>query len=368
MRHLLFVVLLLLQCTCYAQKGVKPINIELNELKYLFLKFPSEINYADMGSYDLKAEKCPGRILKLKAVKSGFAKTNLSVVTTDGKYYSFIVEYNSNPSFIAVDMTNVTESITSKDIIPSTDIEVSDIHTTHIIMPTKVADIALGSGEVISEKAEEIDNIVKVKSVVKEESKFKETSITVVTADARIYPMNVRYAKNPKEMSISFSDASNALFRDMNVDDGNMRKVAEWIISKGRYINDLGVMENKMTFQLCSVFTDQEIVAIYLQAKNNSKIDYPIDFVKAYIGDKNPDRVASQDAELYPIYTYYSDNDNVIRGKESMDIVFFFKKFTLLKDRILFFELYEENGGRNLRFAAPDKVLLKAEVMERIRK
>lgn len=365
MRHLLFFVLLFLQCVCYAQKGVRPINIELNELKYLFVKFPSEINYADMGTYDLKAEKCHGRILKIRAQKPDFSKTNLSVVTTDGKYYSFKVGYNAKPSFIAVDMANVTDSITSKDIIPSTDIEISDLHTTHIILPVKVADIALGSNEVISEKAEEIDNIVKVKSVVHDQNKFKETSITIVTSDGNIYPMNVNYAKDPKEMSILFSDGGKALFRDMNVDDGNMRKIAEWIISKGQYINDIGTQENKMTFQLCSVFTDQEIVSIYLRAKNNSKIDYPIDFVKAYIGDRYPTRVANQDVELYPIYTYYSDNNNVIHGKESMDIVFFFKKFTLLKDRILFFEMYEENGGRNLRFTAPDKVLINAEVMEK---
>lgn len=365
MKHLLFVVFLFIQCVCYAQKGVKPIRVEMNDMKCLFIKFPTDINYADMGTYDLKAEKCQGKILKMRALKADFTKTNLSVVTTDGKYYSFMVEYNANPSFIAVDMANVKDSITSTDMIASTDIEISDQHTTHIILPAKVADIALGSNEVISEKAEKIDNIVKVKSVVHDKNQFKETSITVVTSDGNIFPMNVGYAKEPKEMSILFSDGRNALFRDMNVDDGNMRKIAEWIVSKGQYINDLGVMESKMLFQLCSVFTDQDVVALYLRAKNNSKIDYKIDFVKAYIGDKHPDRVVSQDVELYPIYTYLSDNDNVIHGKEEMNIVFFFKKFTLLKDRILFFELYEENGGRNLTFSAPDKVLINAEVMEK---
>ncbi len=369
MRRIIFFILLIVQCVCYAQKGVRPISIEMNELKYLFIKFPCEINYADMGSYDLKAEKCLGKILKIRAVKPDFSKTNLSVVTIDGKYYSFIVEYSTKPSFIAVDMTNVAGSIASKDIIPSTNIEISDIHTTHIILPTKVSDITLGSNEVISEKAEEIDNIVKVKSVIRDQSKFKETSITVVTADGKIFPMTVGYAKNPKDMSISFVDGSNALFNDMNVDDGNMRRISEWIISKGQYINDLGIQDSKMTYQLCSVFTDQDILAFYLHVKNNSKIDYPIDFVKAYIGDgKGAKHLVSQDEELYPIYTYYSDNDNVIHGKEGMDIVFFFKKFTMPKYRALYFELYEENGGRNMKFSAPNKVIINAEVMERIKK
>ena len=349
-----------------AQNKIRPINLQLNDNKYLFIKFPAEVNYADMGSYDLTAKKCLDRIIKLKATTPRFEKTNFSVVTTDGKYYSFIVEYNSKPSYIAVDMANVKDSITSTDIIPSTEIEVSDIHTTHVILPTKVADIALGHEEVISEKADPTDNIVKVKSVVDKKENFTETSITVVSIDGNIYPMTVGYAKNPKEMSISFSDGGNALFNDMNVDDDKMRKLSEWIIQKGQYINDLGIEENKMMFLLSSVFTDQDIIAFHLYAKNKSKIDYPIDFVKAHIADKKTGkRYLTQEEELYPFYSYYSDDGNVIHGKDDIDIVFFYKKFTIPKEKILYFELYEENGGRNLRFNAPYKTIINAEVMEK---
>lgn len=363
---LFFVVFSFCISSTKAQNKIRPINLQLNDNKYLFIKFPAEVNYADMGSYDLTAKKCLDRIIKLKATTPRFEKTNFSVVTTDGKYYSFIVEYNSKPSYIAVDMANVKDSITSTDIIPSTEIEVSDIHTTHVILPTKVADIALGHEEVISEKADPTDNIVKVKSVVNKKENFTETSITVVSIDGNIYPMTVGYAKNPKEMSISFSNEGNALFNDMNVDDDKMRKLSEWIIQKGQYINDLGIEENKMMFLLSSVFTDQDIIAFHLYAKNKSKIDYPIDFVKAHIADKKTGkRYLTQEEELYPFYSYYSDDGNVIHGKDDIDIVFFYKKFTISKEKILYFELYEENGGRNLRFNAPYKTIINAEVMEK---
>ena len=363
---LFFVVFSFCISSTKAQNNIRPINLQLNDNKYLFIKFPAEINYADMGSYDLTAKKCLNKILKLKATTPHFDKTNLSVVTTDGKYYSFIVEYYSKPSYSAGDMANVKDSIMSTDIIPSTEIEVSDIHTTHVILPTKVADIALGHEEVISEKADPTDNIVKVKSVVDKKENFTETSITVVSIDGNIYPMTVGYAKNPKEMSISFSDGGNALFNDMNVDDDKMRKLSEWIIQKGQYINDLGIEENKMMFLLSSVFTDQDIIAFHLYAKNKSKIDYPIDFVKAHIADKKTGkRYLTQEEELYPFYSYYSGDGNVIHGKDDIDIVFFYKKFTISKEKILYFELYEENGGRNLRFNAPYKTIINAEVMEK---
>ena len=52
---------------CLAQNGIKPIRFVMNDRKYMFLQFPSEIRYADMGSQDLTAEKCQNTVLKLKA-------------------------------------------------------------------------------------------------------------------------------------------------------------------------------------------------------------------------------------------------------------------------------------------------------------
>lgn len=363
-RLLCFVMLLGVIARANAQNNIVPLKLQLNDKKYLFVKFPSEVKYADLGSGKISATRVNDNIIKVKATGKDIEKSNISVVTTDGRYYSFVVEYNSNPSILALDMTNVQDSITSKNIIPSSHIEVSDIHTTHLILPTKVLEIAIGNEYVISEKAETIDNIVKVKSIVSDGKYFQETSITIVTINGDIYPMTVGYAKNPKEMSISFSERSNALFYDANDDTDNMKMMSAAIIEKGQYINDLGIEKDKMVFQLCSVFTNQDIIAFYLHAQNNSKIDYTIDFVKAYIADKKGEKYTiTQEEELFPIYTYFSNDEKVIHGKDRIDIVFFYKKFTITDKRILNFELYEENGGRNLKFSAPNKTIINAKVM-----
>lgn len=367
LRKYIFTLILSFGAICHAYSGINPIRIDMNDAQYLFLKFPTEIKYADMGSADLSAGKVLQKILKIKANHPFFEKTNLSVVTTDGKYYSFSVQYNATPSYIAIKMDNVKDSITASDLIPATHIEVSDINTTHIILPTKVADIALGHPEIISEKAEGIDNIVKLKSVVGETEKFQQTSITVVSEKGDVYPMVVDYAQNPTNMSILFTEDGNALFRGVNVNDESMREMAEWIVSKGQEINDLGVTGNKMLFQLSSVYTDQDIIAFYLHAINSSKIDYAIDFVKAYIKDiKKSRNTVVQEDEQFPIYAYYSQEDKVIHGKEDIDIVLFFKKFTLPKTRMLYFEMFEENGGRHLKFTAPNKTIINAEVMQKL--
>lgn len=367
-RYWIAILLLLVAHLELFAEGVRPVRVEMNDRKYFFFQFPSEIKYADMGSADLKAEKCLyGNVLKLKAEIPYFEKTNLSVVTTDGKYYSFIVEYDPNPPYLALDMAGLKDSIRMSDVIPSVHIEVSDLNTTHLIFPSKVGDISIGYDNVISEKAEDIDNIVKVKSVLGEQDEFFQTSLTVVTVDGKIYPMVVDYKKNPQRLSYSFAKSDNALFRGVNVNDENMRRMSEWVIAQGQEINDLGAEGNKMMFQLTSVFTDQDIIAFHLYAKNSSRIDYAIDFVKAYIRDKKiTKKTAVQEQEIYPIYVFYSEKDKVVKGKEGIDIVMFYKKFTIPQKRMLYFELFEDNGGRHIKFTAPNKVIIKAKVMDKI--
>ncbi len=362
-----FVTLFVFITGANAQNSISPVKLQLNDLKYLFVKFPSDVKYADMGSAEISAEKVKDNIIKLKATEPAFEKTNLSVVTTDGKYHSFELEYSPMPDYIAVDMENLKERVNDKDIIPATRIEVSDLNTSHFIFPSKVADISLGSEFVISEKADQIDNLVKVKSTAETANDFMQTSITVVTENGTIYPMIADFNKYPEKMSITFdTQKSNAMFQGVNVNDNEMESMAKWIIDQGLKIVDVGINDFKMTFQLCSIFTDQDIIAFHLQMINDSRIDYGIDFVKAYIQDKKISKMtAMQEDEIVPIYVYYSDKDKTIHGKEKYHMVLFYKKFTIPEKRCLYFEMFEQNGGRHTKFSASQKNIIKAEVIEK---
>lgn len=366
---LVLALLIIIVCatSACAQSNIKPISLKMNDIKYLLLDFPAEIKYADLGSEDVVAEKSVhGNILKIKAGIPYFEKTNISVVTTDGKYHSFVVEYDANPKYLAIRMKEVKDSISSRDIIKSTHIEVSDMKTSHLIFPGKVDEICLGSDNIISEKAERIDNIVKLKSTTDNVDEFLQTSITIVTEDGKIYPMTVDYNKSPNQMSISFGDQKNkAFFRGVNVNDESMEQMAKWILEQGMKINSIGSQDFKMTFQLNSIYTDQDIIAFNLHIINNSRIDYGIDFVKAYIRDKKiSKKTAMQEDEINPIYAYYTDQEKVIHGKGDYNVVLFYKKFTIPEKRILFFELFEANGGRHIKFSAPNRSIIKAEVIE----
>jgi conjugative transposon TraN protein len=58
----------------------------------------------DRGSADVLAQKAKGveNILLVKAGRQNFSETNLSVITADGKLYSFILDYINNPTAINI--------------------------------------------------------------------------------------------------------------------------------------------------------------------------------------------------------------------------------------------------------------------------
>lgn len=58
--------------------------------------FPFAIKSVDKGSPEILVQKAKGleNILQVKAAQKGFFQTNLTVVTADGKLYSFVLDYN----------------------------------------------------------------------------------------------------------------------------------------------------------------------------------------------------------------------------------------------------------------------------------
>jgi conjugative transposon TraN protein len=60
------------------------------------LVFPFAIKSVDKGSPDILVQKAKGieNILQVKAAQKGFFQTNLTVITADGKLYSFVLDYN----------------------------------------------------------------------------------------------------------------------------------------------------------------------------------------------------------------------------------------------------------------------------------
>lgn len=89
---------------------IKPYFLPITFYKTTNLVFPYAIKSVDRGSRDILAQKAKGveNILQVKAGKLGFDQTNLTVITADGKLYSYILNYTDTPSVLNIRFANTT--------------------------------------------------------------------------------------------------------------------------------------------------------------------------------------------------------------------------------------------------------------------
>jgi conjugative transposon TraN protein len=111
---LFFLCLLLLQWQAYAQRAAQPL-LELSARQTTSLVFPYPILSVDRGSGDILAQvpEQTANVLQVKGARENFPGTNLTVITTDGKLYSFPVRYVSAPSATLISLEAVTAVKTS---------------------------------------------------------------------------------------------------------------------------------------------------------------------------------------------------------------------------------------------------------------
>lgn len=85
---------------------VKSYFVELPFNKTVSIIFPAPVRSVDLGSRDIIADKASDveNVLKVKAAKIGFNETNFSVITTDGKFWSFVANYAEFPMVLALNL------------------------------------------------------------------------------------------------------------------------------------------------------------------------------------------------------------------------------------------------------------------------
>jgi conjugative transposon TraN protein len=92
-------VVLLSGISGFSQTTIPSYSVSITFQKTTNIIFPYRIQKADIGSADVIGHKdlLLPNVLFLKANRKGFVPTNLSVYTSDGKLYSFLVQYKENP-------------------------------------------------------------------------------------------------------------------------------------------------------------------------------------------------------------------------------------------------------------------------------
>jgi len=273
----------------------------------------------------------------------------------------------------------LTKKLTFDRMIPPHGLEVTYDKTVHIIFPSSVRYVDLGSPNLIAGKADGAENVIRVKATVK--NFHQETNLSVITEDGSFYTFNVKYADEPLILNVEMTDFihdGEEVNRPNNAMEiylkelGSESPMLVHMIMKSIYKNDkravkhIGCKRFGIQYLLKGIYTHNGLLYFHTQIKNSSNVPFDVDFITFKIVDKKVvKRTAIQEQVLFPLRAYnYAVS---IAGKKDECTVFTMDKFTIPDDKQLVIELNEKNGGRHQSFTIENEDLVRAKVIDELR-
>jgi conjugative transposon TraN protein len=273
----------------------------------------------------------------------------------------------------------MTRKVMYDRMIPSYGVEVTFDKTVHIIFPSTVKYIDLGSANIIAGIADGSENVVRVKAVVK--GFETETNFSVITEDGSFYTFNVKYADEPQKLNVemkNFIHDGEAVNRPNNAMDiyltelGNQSPKLVQLIMKSIYQEDkrtlkhIGCKRFGIQYQLKGIYTYDGMLYFHTQIKNSSNVPFDVDFIRWKIVDKKVlKRTAIQETVIEPLRAYHFVTQ--IAGKSGERTVLVMSKFTIPDDKRLIVELFEKNGGRHQMFTIDNRDIIKADTINELK-
>lgn len=257
-------------------------------------------------------------------------------------------------------------------------LEVTFEKTVHLIFPAQIRYVDLGSSNIIAGKADDAENVLRVKAAVRD---FEtETNLSVICNDGSFYAFNVKYADEPERLNIEMKDFlhSGRLNLPSNKQDiyfkelGNESPVLVQLIMKTiwqnnkREINHIGSKKFGVQFLLHGLYTHNGLLYFHTLTKNKNQMPYDIDFITFKVVDKKvAKRTAIQEQVLQPLRSF--NEVTRIGGYQTQRSVFALEQFTLPDDKQLVVTLFEENGGRHQSFILENEDLIRAKNIDNLK-
>lgn len=271
---------------------------------------------------------------------------------------------------------NITRHITKDRIIPPYKLEVTFNKTVHIIFPSAVTYIDLGSPNLIAGKATGSENVVRVKASTPD---FKEeTNFSVITEQGNFFSFNVSYSKAPNKLNVEMKDfihdgslvnrPNNAMeiyLSELGQESPKMVRLIMKTVYKNnkRKIKHIGSKQFSIQYQLKSIYVHNNLLYLHTEIANRSNVPYDIDFISFKIVDKElSKRTAIQETIIHPVRAH--NLLTTIKGQDRVRTLFAFERFTIPDDKQLIVELFEKSGGRNQKFIIENSDITRAEIID----
>lgn len=243
--------------------------------------------------------------------------------------------------------------------------------TTHLIFPTAIRYVDLGSEYLIARKAEDAENVLRVKASVKDF--VPETNFSVITNDGRFYSFNVYYSAYPEALSydlltmqkaVDKENGNDVLFEELGNNSPSLAGLLlETIYKKDqRIVKHIGAKSFGIQFILKGIYIHNGKYYFHTELRNRTNVPFGIDFINFKVVDKKvAKRTVVQERPMIPLRTYKPLNE--IGGKAIEQNVFLLDQFTIADDKVLLIEIFEKNGGRHQTLQIENSDLIKARLI-----
>lgn len=253
----------------------------------------------------------------------------------------------------------ITRKLPYRQMVTPHGVQVTFAKTVHIIFPSAVRYVDLGSNWIIAGKADGAENVIRVKATT--EGFPGETNFSVICEDGSFYSFNARYAHEPEMLNIEMKDflengdttdfshtRMNIYFRELAGESPLLVKLIMQSIYKEdrREIRHLGCKRFGVQFLLKSVHSHNGLFYFHTETRNRSNVAFRTDFIRFKIVDKKvPKRTAIQERVIDPVRSY--NEVLVTEGKSDVRTVYAVPQFTIPDDKLLVIELFEKDGDRH---------------------
>ncbi|WP_313191392.1 conjugative transposon protein TraN [Sphingobacterium sp.] len=250
--------------------------------------------------------------------------------------------------------------------------EVTYDKTSHLIFPTGIRYVDLGSEYLIAGKAEDAENVLRVKASVRDFE--SETNFSVITNDGRFYSFNVYYSGYPNvlsydlltmQKSVDKSNGNDVLFEELGNNSPSLAGLLLETIYKNnkRIVKHIGAKSFGIQFILKGIYIHNGKYYFNTEVKNRTNVPFQIDFINFKVVDKKiAKRTVVQERPMIPLRTYKPLDG--INGKSTEQNVFLLDQFTIADDKVLLIEIFEKNGGRHQTLQVENSDLIKARLID----
>ena len=259
-------------------------------------------------------------------------------------------------------------------------IEAGFSKTVHILFPSPVTYIDIGSMDIIAGKADGAGNVVRVKAAVRNFT--TETNLTVITEDGGFFSFDVHYAENPAVSTIDISalkqpavesgssqpEPASAEGRVLLQEVGRekpatVKRVLGDIYRQNRMdVKGIRTKKYGIGVEVLGIYVHNDVIYIHTMVSNETNISFEVDARQFIVADRKLAKRTAQQQTPLDILRVCND-PTVVRGHQRQRTVFALQKFTIPDDKVLLLEIIERNGARHQTVEIPAKELLDAKLL-----